>query len=85
MYLNKIETDQNLMGKEGDFIFYNHIILLVMCTFTHVITSLHQYAFKFTFCFIRFWMKLKIFTMVKVGNLLINKDKLLQTSEFINN
>jgi hypothetical protein len=49
------------------------------------INSLQQYASKFTLCFIKFWMKLDKFTMVKVDNLLINGDQLLWTSEFINN
>jgi hypothetical protein len=46
---------------------------------------LHQYASKFTLCFIRFLVKLNKFTMVKIGSLSINMDKLLWTSEFINN
>jgi hypothetical protein len=37
-------------------------------------TNTTPYASKFTLCFIRFWMKLDKFTMVKVGNPLINRE-----------
>jgi hypothetical protein len=46
--------------------------------------SLHQYVSKFTMCFIRFWMKLNKFTMVKMANPLIKGNQLLQIGEFIN-
>jgi hypothetical protein len=36
------------------------------------INSLQQHASKFIMCFIKFWVKLNKFTMVKVDNLLIN-------------
>jgi hypothetical protein len=49
------------------------------------IQALHQNASKFTMCFIRFWVKLNIFTMDKVINPLINMDQLLWTSELTNN
>jgi hypothetical protein len=48
------------------------------------IQTLHQYVFKFILCFIKFRMKLNKFIIVKVGNLLINKEKLLWIGEFIN-
>jgi hypothetical protein len=42
-----------------------------------LIFPLHQYVFKFTLGFIKFWMKLDKFIMVKMGNPLVNKDELL--------
>jgi hypothetical protein len=36
--------------------------------------SLHQYVSKFNMCFIRFWMKLDKFTVVKMGNPLVIGD-----------
>jgi hypothetical protein len=46
--------------------------------------ELHYYASNFNMCFIKFWMKLDEFIMVKVGNALVNKDHLLWISEFTN-
>jgi hypothetical protein len=38
--------------------------------------TLHQYVSKFIMCFIKFWMKLDKFTMVKVANhFIIAMDK----------
>jgi hypothetical protein len=50
------------------------LTLIIIQTYTNGKQTLHQYASKFTLCFIRFWMKLNKFTMVKVGNPLINKE-----------
>jgi hypothetical protein len=39
---------------------------------------------KFMMCFTKFWMNLNKFTMVKMGNPLIDMDQLSQTNEFTN-
>jgi hypothetical protein len=54
------------------------------CTPWHHCHTLHQYASKFTLFFIKFWVKLNKFRMLKVGNPLINRNELLQISEFKN-
>jgi hypothetical protein len=40
--------------------------------------TLHQNAFSFILGFIRFWMNLDIFTMMKLINPLMNKNQLLR-------
>jgi hypothetical protein len=48
----------------------------IFSTKNSIITKL-KYVSKFIMCFIRFWMKLDKFIMVKVANSLINEIQLL--------
>jgi hypothetical protein len=54
------------------------------CSPWHHYHTLHQYASKFILFFLKFWVKLNKSKMLKVGNPLMNRDKLLWTSEFKN-
>jgi hypothetical protein len=48
---------------------------LVVEEYVKKIQAIFQNASKFIMCFIRFWVKLNIFTMVKMANPLITMDK----------
>jgi hypothetical protein len=54
------------------------------CIPWHHCHTLHQYASKFTQFFIKFWVKLNKFKMLKMGNPLMNRNGLLQIGELKN-
>jgi len=65
----------------GIFSFLN-ISIISIKNFNHY--TLQRNTIKFIPYFIKVWMNLDKFTMVKVVNPLVNKDQWLYTSEFTN-